>query len=125
MAKTLDMLLDECRLMLKDRRQPFRYKQEDVLQSINTAFLEMRRLRPDAFVIFENDAFISIDIPFFTEADLGLDPATSIPTPDFLYLPLVYQTVGKLQLGDDEFAVDNRAMTLLASVQQQLLGKNA
>lgn len=125
MAKTLDMLVDECRLMLKDRRAPFRYKQDDLLQAINSAFLEMRRMRPDAFVVFENDAFLTIDPPHFTEDDLALTPATAIPTPDFLYVPLVYQTVGKLQLGDDEFAIDNRAMTLLATVQQQLLGKNA
>jgi len=34
----------------------------------------------------------------------------------------VFYAVGKLQLGDDEFTLDNRAMTLLAAFRQALVG---
>jgi hypothetical protein len=38
------------------------------------------------------------------------------------YMAVVFHVVGKIQLGDDEFAVDNRAMTLLAAFRRDLIG---
>lgn len=125
MAKTLDELVSETRLMLKDRRVPYRYPQVDVLEALNSAFAEIKRMRPDAFLtccVDGTDGGGSVDLPDFTEADLGLDPATAFPIDEIFYMAVVFQAVGKLQLGDDEFAVDNRAMTLLASSRQMLLG---
>lgn len=125
MAKTLDDLVDEIRLMLKDRRVPYRYTQADVIEAINTALREVKRVRPDAWLsccVDGTDGGGTIDMPDYTEADLGLLPATAFPIDEIFYMAVVFHVVGKLQLGDDEFAVDNRAMSLLASFRQILLG---
>ena len=111
--------------MLKDRRLPYRYQQTDVLEAINTALREVKRTRPDAFLtccVDGTDGGGTVTMPDYTEADLGLDPATPFPIDEIFYMAVVFHAVGKLQLGDDEFAVDNRAMTLLASFRQILLG---
>jgi len=122
-AKTLDSLVDEVRLMLKDRRAPYRYTQTDILESINSAFGELKRLRPDAFLGCCADEDGTIELPSFAEADLALTPVpTPFPVELFFFMPMVFFAVGKLQLGDDEFAVDNRAMSLLGAFRQQVLG---
>lgn len=117
MAKTLDILVDEVRLMLKDRRLPYRYTQLDVLKTINSGFAEVKRLRPDVF--FDATGTV-IPLPDYDEADLGIN--IPFPIPETFFVPVVFFVVGKLQLGDDEFAVDNRAMSLMAAFRQQLLG---
>jgi hypothetical protein len=123
-AKTLDNLVDEIRLMTKDRRVPYRYTQTDILEAINSAFRETKRLRPDIFVgCCTDEAGGTIDLPSYVEADLGLTPT---PTPylidEIFFMTTVFYAVGKLQLGDDEFTLDNRAMTLLAAFRQALVG---
>lgn len=125
MAKTLDDLVSEVRLMLKDRRAPFRYSDDDIVEGVNTALREVKRLRPDAFLSFTNETepvFSQTTMPDFSAADLGLIPLTAFPIDEIFYNAVLYHVVGKIQLGDDEFAVDNRAMTLLAAFRQQLLG---
>ena len=117
MAKTLDNLVDETRLMLKDRRVPYRYTQTDVLESINCAFREVKRIRPDIYLNVAGD----IALPNFVEADLGLGTPTPFPIDETFFMAVVFYSVGKLQLGDDEFTLDNRAMTLLSSFRQLLL----
>jgi hypothetical protein len=125
-AKTLDDLVGEIRLMLKDRREPYRYSQADVIEAVNSALREVKRLRPDAFLtccVDGTDGGGTIAMPDYTPADLGLTPTpTAFPIDENFYLAVVFHVVGKLQLGDDEFAVDNRAMTLLAAFRQNLLG---
>ncbi len=118
MAKTLDNLVDEARLLLKDRRVPYRFTQADVLAAVNSGFREVKRIRPD---IFLNPAG-NISLPDFVEADLGLGTPTPFPIDEMFFMPVVFYTVGKLQLGDDEFTLDNRAMTLLATFRQLLVG---
>lgn len=117
MAKTLDNLVDESRLMLKDRRVPYRYTQTDILAAINSAFREVKRIRPDIFLAPAGN----IALPNFVEADLGLGTPTPFPIDETFFMAVVFYAVGKLQLGDDEFTLDNRAMTLLSSFRQLLL----
>lgn len=118
MAKTLDNLVDEVRLMLKDRRVPYRWTQTDVLAAINSGFRETKRVRPDIYLNVAGD----IALPNFVEADLGLATPTAFPIDEIFFMALVFYATGKLQLGDDEFTVDNRAMTLLSAFRQLLLG---
>jgi hypothetical protein len=120
-AKTLDDLVNEARLMMQDRREPYRYTDADILNTINSAFRELKRIRPDAFLSFDFEN--PINMPTYVEADLGATPTlTAFPCDEMFFMAVVFYTVGKLQLGDDEFAVDNRAMTLLGAFRQQLLG---
>lgn len=123
MAKTLDNLVDEVRLMLKDRRAggPYRYTNTDVLESINSGFRELKRLRPDAYLGCCTDDG-GVALPSYVEADLAQVPATPFPLDEIFFMALVFYAVGKLQLGDDEFAIDNRAMTLLGGFRQSMLG---
>lgn len=124
-AKTLDDLMGEIRLMLKDRRAPYRYSDADIVEGVNTALREVKRLRPDAYLSYTNvtePVFAVTALPDYSTASLAQVPPTAFPLEEIFYLPVVYHVVGKLQLGDDEFAVDNRAMTLLAAFRQQLLG---
>jgi hypothetical protein len=123
-AKTLDNLVDEVRLMLKDRRTPYRWAQTDILAAINSSFREAQRLRPDIFVgCCTDEDGGAIPLPDFVEADLNLVPTpTPYPIDEIFFMPSVFYAVGKLQLGDDEFTLDNRAMTLLAGFHQALVG---
>jgi hypothetical protein len=122
MAKTLDNLVDEVRLMLKDRRVPYRWTQTDILESINSAFREMKRLRPDVFVGCCGES-PSGTLPSFVAADLGLSPnPTPFPVDEIFFMATVFYAVGKLQLGDEEFTLDNRAMSLLAGFRQLMMG---
>lgn len=121
MAKTLDNLVDEVRLMLKDRRPPYRYTQADILEAINSAFGELMRVRPDIFYGCCADENGTIELPDFDEADLAVTPdPTPFPIELTYFMPIVFYSVGKLQLGDDEFAIDNRAMSLLGAFRQQV-----
>jgi hypothetical protein len=115
-AKTLDTLVDEVRLMLKDRRLPYRYTQSDVLNAINSGYREAKRIRPDIFVNYAG----GIALPDFVEGNLG--SAMALPIDEKFFMPIVFYAVGKLQLGDDQFAIDNRAMTLLSGFRNMLLG---
>lgn len=116
MAKTLDNMVDEIRLMVKDRRVPYRWTQADILSAVNSGYRETKRIRPDIFLAPAGD----LALPNFTEPDLGT--AASIVVDEVFFMALVNFAVGKLQLGDDEFAVDNRAMSLLAQFERQLRG---
>lgn len=115
-AKTLDNVVDETRLMLKDRRVPYRYTDADVIEAINSAFGEAKRVRPDIFLV----PGANIALPDFSPGQIGT--AVVFPIDEMFFMAIVHYAVGKLQLGDDQFAVDNRAMTLLARFEQQLRG---
>jgi hypothetical protein len=119
-AKTLDDVVSEARLMLQDRRVPYRYTQADLASAVNTAMRELKRLRPDVFLSYDPEN--PITLPNYVEADIGALPAKAFPIDEIFFQAIVFHVVGKLQLGDDEFAVDNRAMTLLAAFRQQLVG---
>lgn len=116
MAKTLDNVVDEARLMLKDRRAPYRYTDTDVLESINSGFREIKATRPDIYLSPAGN----IPLPSYVPADIGT--LVAFPIDEIFFLPLVFFTVGKLQLGDDEFTLDNRAMTLMSSFRRMLVG---
>lgn len=122
MAKTLDDLVSDVRLMIKDRRTPYRYSDTDVLDRVNNAFRELKRIRPDAYLGCCSDESSEVTLPTYTSADLGLLPATAFPLDEIFFQAIVFHTVGTLELGDDEFAVDNRAMSMLAAFRQMLVG---
>lgn len=125
MAKTLDDLLGDIRQMLQDKRLPYRYDDATLLDRVNTAFRETKRIRPDAFILGTPgvDEVTTTDPPTYTTADLGVTPTpTAFPIDEIFYQPIVFHTVGTIELGDDQFAVDNRAMTLLAAFRASLIG---
>ena len=124
-TKTLDDAVNEIRMLLNDLDVGgFRYTQTQVLDKVNTALREVYRLRPDAYIgNFQQGILSTISPMTYTLADLGLNPATSFPLDDRLFFaPVVNYVVGILDLTDDEFADDNRAMTVLMAFRNSLIG---
>lgn len=126
LTKTLDDCVAEIREIINDSNATFgRFTNAQVVQKINTALRETYRYRPDAFIgnftqgVFTNQT----PIPTYSITDLGLAPATPFPIDDRLFFsPIVFYVAGMLDVTDDEFSDDGRAMTLLTAFRNQLIG---
>jgi len=92
-----------------------RYTDAQLVSDFNSAISMTKMLRPDVFILGEV-------LPEITVADLNQGPATDFPLPEIFYQSFVYYLAGNAELRDDEFAVDNRAMTLLAAYRRDLTG---
>lgn len=114
MPKSIDQALVDARLILQDRDGE-RYTDADLISDLNSAISMTKMLRPDAFVLGEA-------LPEFVVGDLGQAPQTAFPLPQIFYQSFVYFLAGNAELRDDEFAVDNRAMTLLSAYRRNLTG---
>jgi hypothetical protein len=124
-AKSLDDAVNEVRMVINDNDPDgYRFTQLQVIQKINTALREVYRYRPDAYVGNFQQGILSTNSPItFAVSDLGLNPATPFPLDDRLFFaPVVFYVVGLLDLTDDEFADDNRAMTVLTAFRNELIG---
>jgi len=114
MPRNIDDALRDARVILNDEAGD-RYTDEDLISDMNSAISMTKMLRPDVFKLGEA-------LPEFTTADLNQNPATDFPLPDIFYQSFVYYLAGNAELRDDEFAVDNRAMTLLGAYRRNLTG---
>lgn len=118
MAKTIADVVTEARQMLQDAREPFRHTQVYLVSLMNTAFLEVYRERPDAYMGCCGD---DIEVPSYTEGDLTANPVPPFPIDERLFFQaVVYHIVANAQLQDDEFAVDGRAVTLIQTFRTML-----
>ena len=109
---TVQNYLDAARILLQDQVSPFRYANTDLVQNLNTALLEARRIRPDLFLAN------SFTPPTY---DAGA-PSTSVDIDRMYRMSVVYYIVGMAQLRDDESTQDQRATILLNKFVSQLLG---
>jgi hypothetical protein len=114
MPKSVDDALTDARVILNDAAGD-RYTDADLVSDFNSAISMTKMLRPDAFKLGEA-------LPEITVADLEQVPATDFPLAEIFYQSFVYYLAGNAELRDDEFAVDNRAMTLLAAYRRNLSG---
>ena len=91
-------------------------KRLELLQALNIAFTEVRRLRPDLFL----PNFV---IPHFQYTEVEPPPVKTTPVPfEPMYrMALVYYMVGHAQLRDDESTTDARAASLLTKFAAQML----
>lgn len=122
-TKTLDDAVNEIRGLINDNDPDgYRYTQDFVIVKINTALRVVYSLRPDAFIgNFTLPVLSSNAVTTFTAADLGQVPLTPWPLDDRLFFaPVVFYVAGILDLSDDEFADDNRAMTILQAFKNEL-----
>ena len=113
MSRTVADVKARVKSVLKDKVDPLRYPDADILNAINDSLLEVRRARPDLFL---SKKFKVPVLAFDTDV---------LPVEDFAFNPLVYFTIGTLMLRDDEFIVDGRAMALINKATGQLLGAAA
>jgi len=111
--ETVGQYLKECRVLLQDENVPYRYEDAELVEAMNIALMEARRLRADLFLpLFE--------VPYFTST--GTIDTTAKVTLDPMYRSsLVYYIVGRAQLRDDEATTDQRATAMLGKFTQQLL----
>lgn len=124
-TKTLDDAVNEIRMIINDNDVTApRYTQDQVVAKINSALREVYRYRPDAWTgNFTLPILSKNQIPTFVSGDLGANPLTPWPLDDRLFFsPVVLYVAGILDLSDDEFADDNRAMSLLTSFRATLIG---
>ena len=115
MPKSIDDVLADARVILNDAAGD-RYTDAQLVSDLNNAISMTKMLRPDTFKLGEV-------LPEFTTADLGLLTPTDFPLPEIFYQSFVYYLAGNAELKDDEFAVDGRAMTLLAAYRRNLTGQ--
>ena len=100
---TIEDLLTQARDLLQDTVTPYRFSDARLLRTLNNAFGEGYRKRPDLYV------GVSLVIPFVSSADLA-DP---FPLDDQFFPAFVEYVVGFTEMSDDEFTVDGRAQALL------------
>ena len=109
MTRTVGDVKARVKSILKDKVDPIRYPDADLLNAINDALIEVRRVRPDLYL---HKRF---------KVPLLADDLTALPVEDFCFNVIVYWVVGTMMLRDDEFAVDGRAMAMLNKATAQLL----
>lgn len=124
-TKTIDTFFTEVRQILNDTQVPYRYAVQDLLNFLNTGLRETYRYRPDAFIGNFTTGVLSSNLcPTYYTTDLGLTPATVFPLDDRLfYGPLVFYVTGRAEIEDDEFADNNRAMTLMQAYRNMLISE--
>lgn len=105
MARTVQNLVDEVRRLTTDVLAPYRTSDEALAGLINDFFVELRRLRPDAFVPFSQNK----TTPEVTPLTFS-DPW---PVADQFYKAAVYHVVGNVELQDDEHVLSERAAMML------------
>lgn len=110
MARKVKDLLSRVRVTLQDT-EAVRYLTPELLGYMNDAVLEARSIRPDLFVRDFNGSFNDVT-----------DPEAAFPLPDQFFPAVCHYVCGRAELRDDEFAVDGRAMTLLAAFSKKLVG---
>lgn len=123
-VKTINDLVNEARDAVNDSAVPYRSDNAQVLRHVNTALREVYRVRPDAWIGYQNTGVLtSTDIPTYVETDLEADPLEDFPIDDRLFFnACVFFVAGRLELADDEFTEDSRARTLLGAFVQMIGG---
>ena len=117
MVWTVQKAVDRVRVLLADQVVPFRNPDSEIIDGLNMALVESRKLRPDLYL----PKVYLYEAPSLTEADLASD----LPIDAMYFTPVVEYVAGWVSLEDDEFAVDGRAITLLNRFSQKMVGKGA
>lgn len=100
------------RVLLQDQIEPFRYPDTDLVENLNDAIMEARRIRPDLFL-----ATFRTSLPTYSastqSATVDMDP--------MYRMTLVYYMAGQSQLNDQEDVDDQRAIAFLSKFSGQLM----
>lgn len=110
--ETVQDFIDRTRAILLDEIEPYRYPDQDLVEALNMAIFEIRRLRPDLVRLFFRSP-----VPQFSTAN-----KTAVVPVDVQYRPAVlYYICGHTQLRDDEISQDSRAAAFLNKFTAQML----
>lgn len=113
MSRTVLQVKTRVKSILQDKVDPRRYPDEDIINALNDALVECRRMRPDLFVNNKKP---------FTVPQL-VEDTNLIPIEDQFFNSVVFFTVGYLMLRDTETAVDGFAMGMLNRATNQLVSR--
>lgn len=111
---TVDDYITASRDLLQDTvDSPYRYSTLTLVNALNFALLEIRKLRPDVLL----DYLTSATVPGFTTTE----GATAVPV-DYQYrMAVVYYICGHAQLRDEDNTQDARSAAFLNKFTSQLL----
>jgi hypothetical protein len=112
--ETVGQYIEECRRLLQDEISIYRYPDDDIVDGLNIALQEARRLRADLFIP------VNFAVPWFSPSGT-INTAAPVPMDPMYRSSLVYYIVGRMQLRDDEPTTDSRAAALLLKFTQQML----
>lgn len=104
--------IDRARVLLQDQIEPYRYSDLDLVEALNMAINETRRLRPELV-----RAYFRTDLPSFSTSALSAE----VPMDAQYRQTLLYYVVGHVQLRDDEITQDTRAVIMLNKFVAQML----
>lgn len=122
---TYQDLIDEARQLVNDAVSPYRDEDSVYITHVNRGLQEIGRLRPDAFFDrFEGNnlnvpVLIAEGFPEYDQNEVSLG-AQFQPEMQF-YAPLLAYIVGMIEVKEDEFSEDSRAMTMLMTFRNTLL----
>lgn len=102
----------DVRTIILDKVQPYRYPDDSLVEALNIALLEGRRLRPDLFVCRYGN-----HVPRF-EAVSG----DEVPVEPQFRLAFIYGIAAHTLLRDEEDVQDARANTFLERFHDMLVG---
>lgn len=103
----------DVRTIILDKVQPFRYPDDSIVEALNIALLEGRRLRADLFVCRYGN-----DVPHFGPAVSG----DIVPIEPQFRLAFIYGIAAHTLLRDEEDVQDQRANTFLERFHDMLVG---
>jgi len=124
MAKTYTNLFSEAREFLQDEDTPYRFSDTRLLNALNRGLNEIARIRPDAFTALYDAN--NLNIPEIVDDDAAVAPQydweTTFQIDMMFYNPLISYIVGSIEVTDDEFTVDGRALMLLRDFHNTVVG---
>jgi|SRR5215204_1720157 len=112
----LDTVTDyvaQARSLLQDKTHPVRYSDGDLIDALNLALLEARRLRPDLF--------LGTSPGTLTTPSIGTTPDPMGAIDEQYRVPLLYYIVGHALRRDDEDGSEARASQFMMGFVGKML----
>ena len=109
---TVQQYIDRARAIILDTDRPYRYKDEDLVEGLNLAIMESRRLRPELMRASFGQA-----LPEFS----AVDTSVAVPIDPMYRTAFLYYMCGHIHLRDDEVTQDGRAASFLNKFMSQML----
>ena len=114
--------MEQARYIIQDTRTgSYRHSDDKMLDYFNAAISTAWYLRPDVFLEENVTGSLWGSPPRYLRSDLGDD----FPLEDQFFQAVVTYMAGMVGLGDDEYAVDGRAVTLVGHLERVLVGRRS
>lgn len=111
--------LDQARVLLQDTEEPYRYSDQELVDALNMAIMDTRRLRPDLMKAYFN---ATTGVPSHTTTSMS---STAVDIDQMYRVAFVYYICGNASMRDDENNEDQRSAAFMARYSAQLLTTQA